>query len=412
MKKVLFTFYAIMLCSICLKAANGEFKFNNMYYISTSDSTAKLSRGYLVGDIVIPDTVTKGGNKYAVTEIESGAFSDVCYCNPRITTVTIPATMKVIRTQAFSGQTNITDIYFLGGNITFESSVFALSNFISRKVHINSFEEWCNNQYPQSNNTGVRTANPLYGAYMYIDGELLTNVHLSSNIKTISANAFEGVLNSIVLTCDTGLVSIGDYAFMNSKIKDIEFPSSLKSIGQYAFRQCPIHNLVIPENVSYIGLYAFDYNGTFHKIVWKAKNMHCQRNTPAYAAFSVTSGNLDTLIVDSGVVSLPEYMFYSTIYAVKPVIISYNKNVPYAYQNTFYAVNKKSPLYVPKGKRTAYMSGWGFSNVYEMEEEEETTKVETLEENANTHNRKILRNGQIYIVRGEKTYTITGSEVK
>ena len=105
-------------------------------------------------------------------------------------------------------------------------------------------------------------------------------------------------------------------------------------------------------------------------------------------------------------------MFYSTIYAVKPVIISYNKNVPYAYQNTFYAVNKKSPLYVPKGKRTAYMSGWGFSNVYEMEEEEETTKVETLEENANTHNRKILRNGQIYIVRGEKTYTITGSEVK
>ena len=57
MKKVLFTFYAIMLCSICLKAANGEFKFNNMYYISTSDSTAKLSRGYLVGDIVIPDTV-------------------------------------------------------------------------------------------------------------------------------------------------------------------------------------------------------------------------------------------------------------------------------------------------------------------------------------------------------------------
>lgn len=409
MKKITLTLIMIMFCRILLNAADEEFLFQNMYYISTSDSTAKLSRGYLIGDIVIPDIVKKGGKKYAVTEIASGAFSDVCYCNPRITTVTIPATMKIIRTQAFSGQTAITDIYFRGGNITFESNVFSLSSYISRKIHVNSFEEWCNNQYPKSNNTGVGTANPLYGAYMYINGEQVTNVHLSSNVKTISANAFEGVLNNIVLTCDTGLISIGDYAFMNSKIKDIELPSSLKSIGQYAFRQCPIHNLVIPENVSSIGSYAFDYNSSFHKIVWKAKNLHCQRNTPAYAAFSVTSGNLDTLIVDTGVVSLPEYMFYSTIYAVKPVIISYNKNVPYAYQNTFNAVNKKSPLYVPKGTKSAYMAGWGFTNVYEMEGEGEPTKLDIT---MSTNTVKLLHNGQILILRGGKTYTLTGQEVK
>lgn len=365
MKKSLFTLLVISFCFLLTEAEEG-FNYQNLYYISTSDSTAKLSGGYLIGDIVIPDTVYNNGNKYAVTEI-AGGFN-VTY-NPRITSVVIPATVKLIRTQSFSGQTEITDIYFLGGGITFESAVFSLSSVIKRKVHILDFEEWCNNHYPQSNNMGVRGANPLYGAYMYINGEEVKDVHLSRKITSIPNNAFEGMLNQINLTCDTGLINIGDYAFMESKIQNIELPSSLKTIGQYAFRGCPIQNLTIPENITSIGSYAFDNNYQFHKIIWKAKSLHCQKNMPGYATFSLSSGKLDTLIIDTGVVSLPEYMFYSTIYAAKPVIITYNKKVPFVYQNTFYAVSKKSPLFVPYGKRTGYY-GWGFTNVYEMEPDE------------------------------------------
>lgn len=409
MKKTLF----LLLLTFCfaLVKAEEEFKYGKMYYISTSDSTAKLSRGYLIGDIIIPDTVTNGENKYAVTEIESGAFL-VTY-NPQITSLVIPSTIKIIRTQAFSGQDNISDIYFQGsGNITFESSIFGLSSFVTRKVHVNRFEDWCNNTYPESNNTGVRGANPFYGAYMYVNGEEVTNVHLSRGVTSICNNAFEGMLNNINLTCDTGLISIGDYAFMGAKIQNVTLPPSLESIGQYAFRGCPIQNLTIPENVTSIGSYAFENNYQFHKITWKAKSLHSQRNVPAYAAFSVTSGKLDTLVIDTGVVSLPEYMFYSTIYAVKPVIISYNKDVPYAYQNTFYAVNKKSPVYVPKGKRSAYISGWGFTNVYEMEGDEEASHFEIIEESGGIQTKKILREGQIYILRGNKTYTLQGQEIK
>ena len=409
MKKTLF----LLLLTFCfvLVKAEGEFKYGKMYYKSTSDSTAKLTRGYLIGDIVIPDTVTKGENKYAVTEIESGAFL-VTY-NPQITSLVIPATIKIIRTQAFSGQGEITDIYFQGsGNITFESSIFGVSSFVTRKVHVNRFEDWCNSTYPVSDNLGVRGANPFYGAYMYINGEEVKDVHLSKNVKHICNNAFEGMLNNINLSCDTGLISIGDYAFMGAKIQNVTLPPSLESIGQYAFRGCPIQNLTIPENVTSIGSYAFENNYQFHKIIWKAKSLHCQSNMPGYTAFSLTSGQLDTLVIDTGVVSLPEYMFYSTIYAVKPVIISYNKTVPYAYQNTFYAVNKKSPVYVPKGKRSDYISGWGFTNVYEMEGDEEMSDIEIIKDLANQRTKKILRNGNILIQRGDKTYTLQGQEVK
>lgn len=358
----------MVLCSAYIKAAS-EFKYQNMYYVCTSDSTAKLSRGHLVGNVIIPDTVTKGGNKYAVTEIGSGAF--LVTSNPLLTSVDIPATIKIIQTQAFSGQTGITDIYLRGENITFESGVFSISSFTSRKVHVKSFEAMCNNRYPESNNTGVRGANPFYKAYMYIEGVEVENVHLSQNLTSISNNAFEGLLNSISIQCDTGLISIGNYAFMDSKIENIDLPSSLQSIGEYAFRGCPIKNLTIPENVTSIGSYAFDYNNQFHKIIWKAKSLHCLSNMPGYSAFSLTSGQLDTLIIDTGVVNLPEYMFYSTIYTAKPIIISKNKQVPYIYENTFKAISKNSILYVPCGTKSAYVSAWGFKNVHEMVFDEE-----------------------------------------
>lgn len=377
--KVLFTLLMMFFCLTVVKAET-EFKYKNMYYITTSDSTAKLSRGYLIGDIVIPDTVINEGKKYAVTEIYSG-FNVTS--NPQITSVVIPATVKIIRTQAFSGQTEITDLYFLGGNITFESSVFSQSNLIMRKVHINNIEEWCNNKYSKDDVIGsAGGSNPLNNSYIYINGEALKELHLSSDVTTISANAFEGVQNQFDLICDSGLISIESSAFLNSNIQNIELPSTLKNIEKNAFRNCPIKNLTIPENVISVGSYAFENNKQFHKIIWKAKSLHCQQNMPGYAIFSITSGQLDTLIIDTGVEILPEYMFYSTIVAVKPIIISKSKVVPFIYNRTFYAVNKNSALYVPYGTRNEYLA-WGFKNIYEMEapsEDEITIVKQELED--------------------------------
>lgn len=55
-----------------------------------------------------------------------------------------------------------------------------------------------------------------------------------------------------------GYTAIGDSAFVNMRIKDVVFPSTLDSIGNYAFNGCvSIDTLKLNEGLTYIGKYAF-----------------------------------------------------------------------------------------------------------------------------------------------------------
>ena len=68
--------------------------------------------------------------------------------------------------------------------------------------------------------------------------ELLENLTIGGNIKSIGAHAFYcSPLKTIKI--EEGLKSISDYTFANSrKLKEITFPKSLKSIGELAFYEC------------------------------------------------------------------------------------------------------------------------------------------------------------------------------
>lgn len=408
MKKYFSLFTVLTAISIIIQAQE-EFKYENMSYIRTSDSTAMLKKGYLEGAVIIPDTVIYNKQKLAVNEIGAGAFL-VSY-NPKLTSITIPKSVKIIRKQAFSGQSEITDIYINGSNIDFESSIFSKRASITRRVHINHFEDLCNNHYAVNITGSTGGSSPLNGSYIYIDGIEVDTIHLK-NITTITDNAFEGVLNNLYLTCNE-LISIGNYAFFDSNLRHITLPSSLKFIGDAAFKYCyGITNITIPENLEHIGVYAFENVNNLTKITWKAKSLQVD-NAPAYSAFYLSSDKLDTLVIDSGVLNIPQYMFYSSIYTATPVIISKNKNVPRAFKNSFYALNAKSPLYVPKGTKNDYNSnvGWNkFTYIHEFELEE-STGIETIYSNTSTTNSKIIHNGKLLIIRDGRIYNVMGQEL-
>ena len=58
---------------------------------------------------------------------------------------------------------------------------------------------------------------------------------------------------------DTGVVSVGDYAFSYcTSVVDVELPNGLCTIGERAFEGCSsLESLSLPDTVSYIGNYAF-----------------------------------------------------------------------------------------------------------------------------------------------------------
>lgn len=84
------------------------------------------------------------------------------------------------------------------------------------------------------------------------------NSDLSSQLDFYK-NLIEGEVTEITASDLQGVTKIRDYAFYNSPITSITFPSSLVEIGSYAFYGCRnlSGRLIIPEGVTSIGYLSF-----------------------------------------------------------------------------------------------------------------------------------------------------------
>ena len=88
---------------------------------------------------------------------------------------------------------------------------------------------------------------------------------------------------------------------------------------------------------------------------------------------------------------------------------------PICQENSFEYFNFQIPLYVPDESVDTYRQApvWcKFTNILPISHQV-ATEIQNTMEKGNTHSAlKILRNGQILILRGDRTYTLTGAEVK
>lgn len=194
--------------------------------------------GELVTDLVIPADVSKIG---------SYAF---CNCET-IETVTIPSGLSEIEGQAFYGCREI------------------------ERVYISDLASWCECDFSQC-------GTPLwYGAELYLDGELITDLTVPEGVEKIGDYAFYGCDHIQNISIPEGVNEIGDRAFADCRISRIEIPGSVSVLGEYlfssclgldeivfrdgattvgdnAFRSCPgLKAVVIPATVKNINLYTF-----------------------------------------------------------------------------------------------------------------------------------------------------------
>ena len=227
-------------------------------------------------------------------------------------------------------------------------------------------------------------------AYGFQSGDLYYNITSDSTVEVAyqskSSDNYHGLTTATIPETVTyndttySVTSIGKSAFMRCySLTSVTIPNSVTSIEYEAFSLCSsLTSVTIPNSVTSIGNHAF--NG-------------CSSLT------SVTIPNSVTSIGESafrGCSSIADIYCYATT----PPICDDDK--------TFYGVNEHCNIHVPAGTIRAYQLAPGWRDFYNFFEISEETAISETEQQ-NKSSRKIIRDGQVLILRNGVTYDMMGN---
>lgn len=178
--------------------------------------------------------------------------------NGNLRSVSIPASMKLIGTQAFSGGNNLEEInvnpdnerYCSIDGVLFDNTLKQLIVYPAKKSDIvYRIPEWVTDIY--------------HWAFVYANN--LLSVSMGDNVTSMGISAFAGCSNLSSIRLSENLKTIGDGAFMPcGRLKSISLPKSVTSVGVSAFGGCTSLEAIysynpVPPKLE-LGL---DYNGNW-----------------------------------------------------------------------------------------------------------------------------------------------------
>ena len=209
--------------------------------------------------VILPSTISS----WPVTKIGEDALKD----HTTITSVTIPASVTEIDSNAFAGCTNLTSVNYEGdwSNLTIQSGNPAVQDAANAPLF--DFE------FIPPDNTAVIVTNYKYNG-------AAADVTIPSR--------YQG----------KPVTTIGHAAFFNSAVTSVTIPDSVTSISDEAFINCPkLTNISIPNSVTYIGFSAFSSCTSLKSItlpsslsfISGALFLGCSQLTTIHIPVSVTS---------------------------------------------------------------------------------------------------------------------------
>ena len=233
---LLLTIVPTGLLSITASAATSG---NYTYEIVNNGAIITKANTTISGSVTIPSTL--GG--YDVTEIGAGAFAS---CN-NITSVTVPATVKIIHEAAFMGCEYITKLT-IGAAVEIISSTAFMGCTALTNISVNS----ANHYYYSSGNCIIET-----NTGTLVLGCKNSVIPNNGTITAIGPNAFY-FCKIDTLTIPSGVTVIGDSAFLGSSILSIDLGTTLTRIEANAFTGCEkLMYVTVPSTINYVGTNAF-----------------------------------------------------------------------------------------------------------------------------------------------------------
>ena len=221
------------------------------------------------------------------------------------------------------------------------------------------------------------------------------------------------------LVINDGVTSLGNSAFEDcTGLTSVTIPAGITNIRTWAFNKCSglTSFEVAKDNPNYCAVDGVLFNKDQTMLVqYPIGNTRTEYTIPngvttiRQCAFGYSV--LTSVTIPSSVTDVDPNAFFNcsgltsiTCEATTP---------PACGEGCFYNVDKTIPLYVPKGKVEAYKdpsaNGWkDFNNIQEIGG---ATAIDEIV-NRNSSNRKLIRDGQLLILRDGKTFTVTGQEVK
>ena len=217
-------------------------------------------------------------------------------------------------------------------------------------------------------------------SYMMVAGcKNLQSIDIPASVEEIEQSAFEDCRS--IKTITFGGAPAGAPGRFNAPAAST---SLLRRIGNWAFYNAhELQNLEIPEGVTEIG------DGAFYGCTY-----------------------LEEMVLPSSVQEIGDNTF-ALCSKLKKIVV--NAVTPPSVQaKTFYDVKRQIPVYVPDECVDAYKDDAYWQ---EFDIQGRSNMPHGLEEISSSlqggdRGRLILHNGQIYILRGKKAYTVQGQEVK
>ena len=400
------------------------------------------------GEVVVPEKVTINGDEYTVVGIGDWAFFKC-----KVTKVTLPKTLKTIGDYAFAECTRLEDVIIPDGVTTIGKSAFNHCNEFFEMVLPNSvtrmgdmvFYQCTNMLYITLSNQletipGMAFAEcalveiEIPSSVTYIDKSAFNNCYFLESIslprvREVGYGAFAYCLSLERVTLGAGVRSLEEDAFCGcSKLKEILiYADRLIEIDEKTFSEIDkLDDIIVYVPADLMSDYASDeYWKKFHLQVLEASAIGSLDEAVSVVA-STSSVNIAWQVVPNAeryVITLKEKSSGKLICTV-----TFNK------EGYLMSINyNKAPARLPQARQE---SGFAFEITDldpDMEYEYTLVAHDELDavldtqsgsfstkqvptgidsQKSKVESRKLLREGKVYIVVGEKSYDASGRQVK